>query len=148
MLYELRTPPRLREGALPRRAAAAARFEILQPARGSATSEVLEWRLSEDLTRRASATTVGVEIWLDGTRLLEQNLTMPRAGKTEAGDLASKPQVWATSRWAPFTVVCKRASATARWASKTSPWSWLRRDGLRSLLEPCETNINSLSSSS
>ena len=35
----------------------------------------------------AAATTVGVEIWLDGTRLLEQNLTMPRAGKTEAGDL-------------------------------------------------------------
>ena len=88
LLYVLRTPhdfSRERFHAVP---PPPLRFEILQPAREKlATSEVLEWRLSEDLTRRASATTVGVEIWLDGTRLLEQNLTMPRAGKTEAGDL-------------------------------------------------------------
>ena len=90
LLYVLRTPhdfSRERFHAVP---PPPLRFEILQPAREKlATSEVLEWRLSEDLTRRASATTVGVEIWLDGTRLLEQNLTMPRAGKTEVGDLGA-----------------------------------------------------------
>ena len=96
------------------------RFEILQPEREKlATSEVLEWRLSEDLTRRASATTVGVEIWLDGTRLLEQNLTMPRAGKTEAGDLELSRLTYGLGH-------LQMGKNTA-----TSPWSWARRSGRR-----------------
>ena len=88
LLYVLRTPHDFAKERFHAVPPPPLRFEILQPEREKlATSEVLEWRLSEDLTRRAAATTVGVEIWLDGTRLLAQNLTMPRAGKTDAGDL-------------------------------------------------------------
>ena len=87
-LYVLRTPHDFslqRFHSLPPKPM---KFEILRPARGRlSTSEILEWRFSEEMTRKTSAAKLDVEIWLDGSVVLGQEVAMPRAGKTEAGDL-------------------------------------------------------------
>jgi hypothetical protein len=87
-LYVLRTPHDFslqRFHSLPPKPM---KFEILRPARERlSTSEILEWRFSEEMTRKTSAAKLDVEIWLDGSVVLGQEVAMPRAGKTEAGDL-------------------------------------------------------------